>query len=303
MALKRHTRKKTTARRKPPTNANPDKDGQVNPAPNPDESFPDLHLVSPRYMRGHDVEIAQRALNHGKLGDFYDGPIDGVFGPHTANSTRKAKDHLGYPEKDINRRFDSELLDYLQGHKALSARMKDVRQKRAKARRAQAKEGSVFPKALALARKDIGIKESPPNSNNVVFTRRWYRTDHPPVSASWCVIWASEKLDDAGSDTFQEGLRWSYVPSILAAAHEGVGGMRVVNEDHARHCKTDLALWNFPGSDHHPNHGSFVVEITGDTVRSIDGNTSGDGSQSNGGEVMIRERSISYVEAFVHISE
>jgi hypothetical protein len=246
-----------------------------------------LHLTSP-YTRGHDVDIAQRALNHSKLGDFYDGPIDGVYGEHTANATRKAREALGFSGAGISRHFDDRLLSYLQGDKPLPGAM----QKRRKARKRKKPSGAVFAKALAIARKEVGTKEQPPNSNDVKYTR-WYGL----VGSPWCAMFVSWCFDKAG---FSEW-RYAYVPSILAAAHQGLHDMRVVGIEHARRCKTDLYLWNFPGEDHHPNHVSLGLGIEGQTARSLDGNTSGSGSQSNGGEVMVRTRPASLIEAVVHI--
>jgi hypothetical protein len=248
-------------------------------------------------MRGHDVELAQRALNHSRLGDFYDGPIDGVYGEHTANSARKAKEHLGYAKAGIDRHFDDRLLAYLQGDKHLTPAMRARRVARAKQRRQEKAAGNVFPKAEELGRHEVGTKESPPDSNRVKYST-WYG-----VIGSWCAMFVSWCMAKAGSKVFAQGRFVAYVPNLLASAHQGHGDMRVVSAEHARHCDRDLALWNFPGEDHHPNHVSFVTRIDGNTVHSLDGNTSETGSQSNGGEVMYRERSISLVEAFVHVSE
>jgi hypothetical protein len=55
----------------------------------------------------------------------------------------------------------------------------------------------------------------------------------------------------------------------------------------------DLCFMDFPNDDlHRMSHVGIVVGIKGNTIITIEGNTSGSGSQRNGGMVMVKERTI-----------
>src|SRR3954469_22103928 len=78
------------------------------------DKFPRLGLVSPKNnKRSEYVTEAQHLLHSGRFGNFHPGTIDGVFGPHTAQATKKAKFALGYPIKKVNGHFGPRLRTYL----------------------------------------------------------------------------------------------------------------------------------------------------------------------------------------------
>src|SRR5262245_22159733 len=80
--------------------------------------------------------------------------------------------------------------------------------------------------ALARAVTQLGIKESPPESNHVVYTE-WYGMVGP-----WCAMfctWCYETLPTGGVPTFQRGSYYSYVPYIVSDARGGRNGLVIVN--------------------------------------------------------------------------
>jgi hypothetical protein len=245
--------------------------------------FRELRLTSP-HMRGREVEVAEHRLHNNRYGEFYKPPhTDGVYGPEVADATKQAKYKLGFPGPHVDRHYDAALDARLANERPLGALY--ALRRRARQKPPKPKGGDVFAKALAIGLKQQGVHESPPGSNRVKYTA-WYG-----VVGSWCAMFESWCFDQAGWAAW----RYAYVPNILAAAYHHEDDMRVVNVEHARGCKTDLALWHFAPSDHYPNHVSFVLDINGSTVRSLDGNT------NNDGEVAIRTRPESLVQHFVHV--
>jgi hypothetical protein len=245
-----------------------------------------LSLTSP-YMRGNDVKEAQKAMNNFGA---WAGKVDGVFGPTTAAAAKQAKWMLGYPERQCTQTYGQALHDYLTRKKKPNALM----QRRSNNRKVSHKP--MREKALAESIKWIGTKESPPNTNRVMFSD-WYGLRGP-----WCAMFVTWCYIQAGSKAFDpKKARWAYCPFMVNDARAQRNGLIVVPRDKVQ--PGDIAMFDWKGngiSDH-----TGIVEskpTTKGDFRCIEGNTSVS-SNDNGGSVMRRNRNTRNVQVFIRVVE
>jgi len=129
--------------------------------------------------------------------------------------------------------------------------------------------------AIEIAKMEIGYIETPDNITK-------YGEAMKAQGQPWCGSFCNWVLKEAGvrvhsvvstvkgAQVFQDSGRWSQEPKI-----------------------GDLAFMDFPNdSVDRISHVGLVVGIKGNKVITIEGNTSGSGSQRNGGMVMVKERTI-----------
>lgn len=129
--------------------------------------------------------------------------------------------------------------------------------------------------AIEIAKAEIGYVETPDNITK-------YGEAMKANGLPWCGSFCNWVLKEAGvrvhsvvstvkgAQVFQDSGRWSQTPKL-----------------------GDLAFMDFPNdSVDRISHVGIVVGIKGNTVTTIEGNTSGTGSQRNGGMVMVKERTI-----------
>lgn len=239
-----------------------------------------LTLTTP-LTRGPSVDRAQRILtNRG----YFVGIIDGVFGEITGRACVDAKYALGYAAKNVKPSYGTDLEAFLCGKKPTPAMRIRASQR--------SKKIALGSAALKVAREYVGVKENPPGSNKVLFSE-WYGVVGP-----WCAMFVTFCMVKAGSTTFSKGTRYAYCPYILTDAKQN-RGMTVVQPDDARSGDIVLYSWNHDGVANHvglvatpPNGGISFLALEGNT---------GVGADSDGGEVMIRQRHIKDVIAFVRV--
>ena len=195
----------------------------------------------------------------------------GWIGPETANAMRSAR----IPDELPNR--GEPLMD------ATAVRLMEDAVKAYK----DATTGKVRDKALARARSQIGVRESPYGSNDVLYTQ-WYGMVGPwcAMFQTWCFELAAQDLGK-DSPSFVRGTYYAYVPYILSDAQAGRRGLAITGDPKPG----DLVIYDWdPGSGGVPDHvGIFEQWVGGRTFQAVEGNTS-TSSQSNGGEVMRRQR-------------
>jgi len=157
--------------------------------------------------------------------------------------------------------------------------------------------GSVRAAALELARSELGYAESPAGSNLNKFGK-WYGMDGAP----WCAMfttWAYEVASDGRSPGFVKGARYAYVPYIVSDARGNRGGLKVTSDPQPG----DLVCYDWDWNGEHDHVGLFDKWTGSSTFYAIEGNTS-TSSNSNGGQVMRRERSRSgQGTIFVRVAE
>lgn len=241
-----------------------------------------LTLTSP-LTKNASVREAQTLLTSGKFGNFSPGPIDGEYGEVAAAATRRAKFALGYPAASLNEAFGALLEAYLSGKKPLPK----TYQIRAKAREPQ----ELGLKALASAITQIGVKESPAGSNDQAYGK-WYGANGVP----WCAEFVSWNYARSGSKVFKPGA-YAYCPYILRDAKAGVNNLLITKDPQPG----DIVLYCWDGTGV-PEHTGLFEDWTNQSAgqfEAVEGNTAV-GNDSNGGEVMRRDRTTSNVVAFVH---
>jgi hypothetical protein len=145
--------------------------------------------------------------------------------------------------------------------------------------------GTVRDRALERACEELGVKESPPESNNVLYTD-WYGMVGP-----WCamfVTWCFERAaDDLNTDSpaFIQGGRYAYVPYLIADARAAKYGLSVTDDP----IPGDLVCYDWGWDGEYDHVGIFECWQNGAVFDAIEGNTS-TSDNSNGGQVMRRMR-------------
>lgn len=243
----------------------------------------ELHVTTPA-MRGPDVIDLQNILS--RLG-YAPGQVDGIFGPTTAKALEAFQavsdpEHKLAPEGTLT---EALLAVLVEAYRALVAGGPP----------AVRPESTIGQAALYAAIAELGYKESPPYSNRTKYGQ-WFGLD----GVKWCAIFASWSFFTGAGYVLCDGIKGagvrvgkgcSYVPTIeawLRTAGFWVG--RTSPQP------GDIVIFNFehigivrscPGED----HSNFL---------SVEGNTS-HGNDSDGGEVMTRQRYLSQVTGFGRI--
>lgn len=159
-------------------------------------------------------------------------------------------------------------------------------------------EGTLRQKALALAKTQLGITESPAGSNKVKYTN-WYGMVGPwcAMFDTWCYV--TNEHSKAPSPSFVRGERYSYVPYLVADARAGKYGLSVTGDP----IPGDLVCYDWEWNDEFDHMGMFEKWTGLYTFDAIEGNTS-TSNNSNGGQVMRRNRNITMQKTvFVRVKE
>jgi len=251
-----------------------------------------LKLTSPA-TTGPDVEAAQTLLSQNVFElNFQPGPVDGEFGPLTAGACKRAKWTLGYPEGDILPTYGDKLGGLLSGASTLPPSFAKRRTQRA----ATQGRSSLRSRALSVAKREIGYAERPTNRTKF---GAWYGMDGSPWCAmfvTWCVVRAADALHT--TTAFRRGDRWAYVPYVVSAAVGGRYQLSVTSTPEPGDVVT--YDWNGDGTADHIGFFANWVDRGRGTFRAIEGNTS-PANNSNGGQVMLRDRDKGEVRVFVHL--
>ena len=135
---------------------------------------------------------------------------------------------------------------------------------------------------LAVARVELGYKESPAGSNRTKYGA-WFGLNGQP----WCMMFIQWVFTQAGAE------------SLLAARTASCGAFMRVAKAAGQwvtggYQPGDVVIMDFPGNKVKTDHCGLVLTALTDGVRTIEGNT-GVGNDSNGGEVMERTRPLSVI--------
>lgn len=176
-------------------------------------------------------------------------------------------------------------------HKELSDAI-DAQERKLEAavkRRRERREGGP-DKAVKWAHGQVGVHESPAGSNWGHPVQDWIQRAGYTYPVPWCGCFAHEAVVEQGGANVYTQL--GYAGNIIADARANRNGLRLVSASEAK--AGDVAsLW---GAEH------VVVlrgKISGSTFPTVEGNTSAaNGSQTNGGEVAEKVRSVNDVDVF-----
>lgn len=139
---------------------------------------------------------------------------------------------------------------------------------------------------LDTARKELGVKESPPNSNEVKYNDWYYGHPVSGKDYPWCMAFVQWVFNQAG-------MKLPY----LTASCSGLLTWYQRNRPGSVHkvpAPGDIVIYNF-------GHTGIVEAVGNGTITAIEGNTSpgASGSQSNGGMVCRRTRGTRTVTAYI----
>lgn len=154
----------------------------------------------------------------------------------------------------------------------------------------------MIEKVINIAKKYVGVCEDPPNSNKVVFNTKFYGREVSGANYPWCCAFIWCIFNEAGIN-----IKRTASCMMLGDWFKQEGKYRKDNPQVG-----DIVFFKFPGSSRWTNHVGLVIEVNGNTLTTIEGNTSSDnkGSQNNGGMVAIRTRKInSSVVGFGRVSD
>lgn len=138
---------------------------------------------------------------------------------------------------------------------------------------------------LDIARSQLGVKESPPNSNIVLYNDYYWGKGQYGSWAAWCVVFCVWCCDKSGVK----------LPTKTASCGEMMNAAKSKGMWVTSNFKPgDLTIFDFSGKKKTTEHIGIVESVTSTGVVTIEGNTS-TGNNSNGGEVMRRTRANQYI--------
>lgn len=137
---------------------------------------------------------------------------------------------------------------------------------------------------IDTAMKEIGVVESPPNSNKVKYNTWYYGREVSGKEYPWCMVFCQWVFDKVG---VKVPIRTASCTAMRTAAKQN---NCFVNNRHLK--PGDLVLFNFknPGSTI-ATHCGIIRTVSGIKMEVIEGNTSVS-NDTNGGSVMLRNRTI-----------
>lgn len=140
-------------------------------------------------------------------------------------------------------------------------------------------------KLLSTARRELGTREQPANSNRVKYNTAYYGREVSGSRYPWCAVFLWWCFREAGASAlYYGGGRTAYCPTLLSYHR----GQAVSN-----YRPGDVIFFNFDGGKN-AQHVGLCEDWDGQRVTTIDGNT-GSGSEANGGAVMRRKRDKIYI--------
>ena len=148
---------------------------------------------------------------------------------------------------------------------------------------------------IAAAMAQVGTKEYPAKSNNVKYNTAYYGREVNGSNFSWCLVfiwWLFRSL--GASEMFYDGKKTASCTTFYKW-YEAKG--MTVNKDYR---PGDIVFYDWDKSGD-CDHVGLLVEINGDKCRVVEGNTAV-GNDSNGGEVMLRDRTVSQFKGAVRLS-
>ena len=135
---------------------------------------------------------------------------------------------------------------------------------------------------IAAATAEIGVKESPPDSNKVKYNTWIYGKEVQGSAYAWCGAFVSYCYFKAGATIKNAGLTNGYVGCQYAVTHLSKWGRLVTVPMPA-----DIVFYDWQGDGKFDHTGIFVKDLGKGLFEAIEGNTAF-GNDSNGGQVMRR---------------
>ena len=144
---------------------------------------------------------------------------------------------------------------------------------------------------LEIARRQIGTRESPPNSNNVRYNTWYYGREVSGAAYPWCAVFVAFVFDQA---KVKLPIRTASCGALMRAAQSA--GCWVTGD----YRPGDVVIYDFPGGAA-TDHCGIVESVDGTYISAIEGNTSST-SDADGGAVERRSRKFSQIVGAVRPS-
>ena len=144
---------------------------------------------------------------------------------------------------------------------------------------------------LDIARRQIGVKESPPKSNNVRYNTWYYGREVSGAPYPWCMVFVQWVFDQA---KVKLPTRTASCGALVRSAQSA--GCWVTGD----YRPGDVVIYDFPGGAA-TDHCGIVESVDGTYISAIEGNTSST-SDADGGAVERRARKFSQIVGAVRPS-
>ena len=144
---------------------------------------------------------------------------------------------------------------------------------------------------LDIARRQIGTRESPPNSNNVRYNTWYYGREVSGAAYPWCMVFVQWVFDQAG---VKLPVRTASCGALMRSAQSA--GCWVTGD----YRPGDVVIYDFPGGAA-TDHCGIVESVDGTYISAIEGNTSS-ASDADGGAVERRARKFAQIVGAVRPS-
>lgn len=151
---------------------------------------------------------------------------------------------------------------------------------------------------LNYAYSQLGVTENPPNSNNVIYNTDYYGRQVSGPDYPWCAVFLWDVFRNGGeSEAFYGGNKTA---SCTELKNYYAGLNRWFTSGTPQ--RGDIVILTF-SSDQRIQHCGIVYSTAGNTVYTIEGNTSPglEGSQDNGGCVAYKERTATNIVGYCRI--
>lgn len=143
-----------------------------------------------------------------------------------------------------------------------------------------------------LAATQVGIRENPPNSNNVRYNTWYYGREVSGSAYPWCMVFVQWVFAQLGVALPQ---RTASCGALMRAAQ--MSGQWVTEN----YRPGDVVIYDFPGGAA-TDHCGIIESVTDSCVVAIEGNT-GSGSDADGGQVQRRSRAFSVIVGAVRAKD
>lgn len=133
---------------------------------------------------------------------------------------------------------------------------------------------------LAIAKKELGTKELPANSNKVKYNTWYYGSEVSGSAYPWCMVFVQWVFNQAN---VKLPIKTASCGALMRAAQKS--GSWVT----APYRAGDVVIYDFDG-DGGTDHCGIVESVLSGGIMAIEGNTD-QGNDANGGQVQLRARS------------
>ena len=144
---------------------------------------------------------------------------------------------------------------------------------------------------LFIAEQQIGIVEVPANSNKVKYNNDYYGRTVSGSAYPWCMAFVWWVFREACFNLYKTASCSSFVNR-----YKSVSPKQIVKENFQA---GDIVFFDFSGKKVKTEHVGIIESVKDGFIVTIEGNTSANGSQSNGGAVLRKQRDLSLVTCAV----